>query len=518
MRVLDPEAFMDKVKAFTLLRRQNSQDHPKLISMSDLESPLKPVLFMDKCFSNLCKEKHNHEKSSQDCYLYYLEKCVGKEFYPTDFIMSDRNLMAGVPVLDHINSQLIFMDDSDIGGSWFTWLQNKVAPIPQHRQISMKSNQIVRSLRLGRSSNEEVELFKSNMDRIYGGEKRGSLVPFRVAMIKLADDKPSLVKCKGVECKIFCGSLPGVIYFGDHTFRYQIIIPWKPYNINKDTNEGNYTLDLNEPVDSCWYSLLNSLPFIPFLLKPEEIESVEWLFNDLVVSVDQNSKVLLGKYATLGMLLSLSGWDLPCSNLSVVNFVLTGGLLNRFWKAETGFGKWGMIPMSKANNLFLIGELYGMQNALTVLSAALLLHWFPSPVISYTISQLEPVQFSSWFHKFLADILSNCRFKGDLMQTYQDMKHVPGFTSTNVEFLETSAFCLDIVISMIPSWSNVTSGGPSSLGRILKHSVEVVQPIFLNKDCPRDLKWPIQPTQVENLSRLGLKSLPSCSQLTSCFY
>ena len=497
-----------KVKRFTTNRRSEfATDFPKLITMNDLEKPLKPVVLMEEPFTNLCSEKHNHEKSRQDCYQYFLQTCKENELSSSDFVYTSQNLVAGVPVADHLKVILQYTRLSKIGGSWFSWIGSTIESVLLHRQVSNKSCQIVRTIRLGLSSKEEVLRFKKNMEKMVA-KKTNKMIPFRVTMIQTGAGQTSTVKHGAILKELYDGPQPAVICFGDYYYRYQIIIPWKASFIKKTTNEGIYSLDLKDTVDMVWYDLLESLPFIPFILDPNELVGVTNFFNR-ILNTKESKQIHLNNYVTLGMLLTLSEWDLPSSNLSTVNFMLTGGLLNRLWTVSSGFGKWGVNPMLRGQDLFLIGEIYGLQNALTTLSTCLLLHWFPSPVIAYTSSLLQPTEFIHWFNSFIMETLSKLTFKPELQNYYSKFGHVPALSPITVESTEQSPIISVAELRhMMPTWSNITSGGPASLGRILYHTVEVIQPILRRQNLPTSLKWSIQETLVENVSRWGLKRIP----------
>jgi len=497
-----------KVKLFRIYRRWEFEtDFPKLVTMNDLEKPLTPVVLMEESFTNLCSEKHNHEKSRQDCYQYFLQTCKENELSPSDFVYTTQNLVAGAPVADHLKIILQYTQLSKIGGSWFSWVGSSIESVLLHRQVSNKSCQIVRTIRLGLSSREEVLRFKTNVEKMVV-KKTNKMIPFRVTMIQTGAGQTSTVKHGAILKELDSGPQPAVICFGDYYYRYQIIIPWKASFIKKTTNEGIYSLDLKDTVDMVWYDLLESLPFTPFILDPNELMGVAKFFNK-ILNTKESKQIHLNNYVTLGMLLTLSGWDLPSSNLSTVNFMLTGGLLNRLWTVSSGFGKWGVNPMLRGQDLFLIGEIYGLQNALTTLSTCLLLHWFPSPVIAYTSSLLQPTDFIHWFNSFIMKTLSKLTFKPELQNYYTKFGHVPALSPVTVESTETSPIISVAELSkMMPTWSNITSGGPASLGRILYHTVEVLQPILRRQNLPTSLKWTIQETLVENVSRWGLKKIP----------
>ena len=124
MSEIDPDDFPDNVKLFTLERREKhfKSDFPKLITMEDLNEPLKPLVFLNERFDNLCLEKHDHLRSSEDCYLFFLESCQNQEFSPCSQILSKDNLMASVPIIDHLTTVLGYTElECIIGGSWYCW-------------------------------------------------------------------------------------------------------------------------------------------------------------------------------------------------------------------------------------------------------------------------------------------------------------------------------------------------------------------------------------------------------------
>ena len=65
--------------------------------------------------------------------------------------------------------------------------------------------------------------------------------------------------------------LPGIIAFGNYGTRYQIVIPLKPYIINRLTNRGDFTLDLQDANANEWIHLINSISFAPFVLVQQDL-------------------------------------------------------------------------------------------------------------------------------------------------------------------------------------------------------------------------------------------------------
>ena len=156
-------------------------------------------------------------------------------------------------------------------------------------------------------------------------------VPVRVGLVQPDNDQQLTISCRSSTKQVAC-PLPGIIAFGTHTSKFQIFVPWKPHSINRENNKGCYTLEFKEPLPEYWNNLFQHFSFIPFILNPEEIKAVQMLFSPEIMPSVKPFENVFTTYGTLPMLLSLSGWEIPCSGISTVKYILYVGLHCTPWR------------------------------------------------------------------------------------------------------------------------------------------------------------------------------------------
>ena len=504
---MDPPETEERIRRFVLNRRtqMHATTFKHLVNSSDI-GHLPPLAFSQSSHETLCKEKHDHNASQEDCYLSILQNNVNNHsMAPSNPLFSEENLVARTPIIDHICQILESTEEAGTGGSWKPYSEIPDAHI---RQVSLGMHQRKVTIKLG-ASKDEIMSFQKTMKSYF--EEKG-LTKHCIALVVglvTPDHGKKLVIQTSVTTSTEA-QLPGIIAFSYFGRRFEIVIPWKRCK----TSEGSHILQLNDNGGNAWAQLLNSLPFTPFVSMAKDITAIETLFS-LCAPLHCQIKPQIQNYVTLSIVLSLAGWDLPTSDPSTVLYLCYGGLFPRPVAAINGFGKWGCWPLTKAQDHFIIAELFGLNQIWRCLGTSLLLHLFPSPLVNYTSSLMEPQQFKNWVGRFLNHILTTTRFKDEIIPVNLH-EATPGFTRYNVKQCGHPKISISDILKMTPPWSHVTSGGPTSIGQVLKHSVETLLPIFTSKGIGKDLTWKVQPNQVQNISRLGLGSLPSIDPSSPC--
>ena len=504
---MDPPEAEENIRSFVLHRRtqMHTTIYRHLVNSSDIDH-LPPLAFSQSSHETLCKEKHDHNASQEDCYLSILQDNVSNyDMAPTNPLFSEKNLVAETPIIDHICQILESTEESGTGASWKPFSE---IPDAHLRQVSLGMHQRKVTIKLG-ASEDEILRFQNTM-KSYFQEK--GLTKHCIALV-VGLVTPDHGKKLVIQTSISTSTeapLPGIIAFSYFGRRFEIVIPWKRCN----KSEGSHILQLNDGGGNAWAKMLNSLPFTPFVTVAKDITAIETLFS-LCAPLHGQIKLQIHNYVTLSLVLSLVGWDLPTSDPTTVLYLCYGGLFPRPVAAINGFGKWGCWPLTKAQDHFIIAELFGLNQIWKCLGTSLLLHFFPSPLVNYTSSLMDPQQFKKWVGRLLNSILTTTRFKDEIVPVHLH-EATPSFTRDNLKQCGHPKISIPDIMKLTPPWSHVTSGGPSSIGQILEHSVETLLPIFTKKGIGKDLAWKINPNQVQSISRLGLDSLPPTDPPSPC--
>ena len=413
--------------------------------------------------------------------------------------LSHSCLPGGVAVVDHVLALANSQNSALSGGSFLPFISGTLDLCTKYRQPSADLPW-VRTLIFSVSTDAEIVSFIrefNEMIAIAEAPASGFLpLPFYHFDVENVSSYPEcafkILPHSQEPVEIWSSNQPARIHFGNHTRRFDIVIPWTPQHLSSDLR-GAYILKVPSlRVSALWHSLFSKLRGVAIGIGlKSDVERVSKFLEHFFPS-DEFGPIQL-KTAELEVLLAFAGFNSTKTNISALNFFFTGGFIVKHWKVRCGFGQWGSVaPLPTARTLYLQSEAIGILNTTLVCLCCILLHWFVTPGIAAVLSRKTPVKFLGWFVRFWSCILSEFAVPtADQFSTSGDRRESPrqmlrNLTVTQSGFVPFSAVAL---AECFPSWRNVTGGGCPSDQLAFDHLLNTVWPLLASHRVPLHLRW-----------------------------
>ena len=398
--------------------------HPLLFSLDEV-APFPSSKEMSKMFGRICGQKHpgHSPHNPVTCFNFYASKCNPASYGPPiphtlEYPFSKSCLPGKAPILEHVKVLLCEQDSLEAGGTFLPCLDKTLARCSMQRQVSRDTSPKVTTLVFGRSTAEEVQQFIATFNAKIAASEAPPVGFLPNALYSL--DVESVSTTPGAPFRITTGgdranprlvhskqSMPARIHLGFHDERFDIVIPWTHSPISRTYN-AEYSLDLPAgPLPDYWHSLLSKLRgFGIGIGLPEDVMALTGFISAHYTFYSAKGPIQL-KTLDLLVLLALAGYNGPKTCISVLNFVFTGGVVQKDWRIRCGLGRWSSTdPLPSALSLYLQSEAIGILNTAHVTLASILLHWFVTPRIAAVVSKKEPAKFLSWYWRFMVAILN----------------------------------------------------------------------------------------------------------------
>ena len=463
---------------------------------------------LSKIFDKLCGSDHrNHSRRRPDqCFMSYARRSDPSNYGPSvtpggDRVFCSSTLPGGAPVLDHLKGLLDHQDQVKSGGSFYPFVEDTVRMCSNHRQVTDRVRPIVQTLIFGVSSATEVANFLSAFNQ----EVEACLTPPKgqlpmqfysldVENVSGTATCPLKVVTPGgdvADCS--SRSLPARVHLGFYDRRFDVVIPWVHTAINPDTYTGDHRLLLPDgPLPDYWHDLFAKLKgFGIGIGLVDDLKSLATFISSYYTFVTKRGPV---KFRTvdLQVLLALAGYNTPKTCLAVLNFIFTGGVVQKQWRIRCGMGLWGTTaPLPPHLDLYLQSEAHAALNTAILCCLTILVHWFVTPGIAVVVSRKTPVKFLGWFERFLTSVLDGARLLGNPFQEAGDRARQPRALISDIQYSHgrTPPFDPGMLALCIPSWRNVTGGGCFSDQLAFDHLIGTVRLMVGSDGAPRHLRW-----------------------------
>ena len=510
----------------------SSQPHPLLSVFSEV-SPFPSSRVINQNFMRICSQRHPGHSfvNPVSCFNFYAGKSNPRGYGPpipnTSSYVFDRTCLPGkAPILEHVKVMLCSQDSLVSGGTFLPFIEKTLTRCSSQRQVSIDSVPQVTTLVFGSSTEQEVK----NFIRAFNAKINSSEFP-PVGFI------PNTLYSLDVECvstpsnvpfKIFMegdletprhvlphGPLPARVHLGFHDERFDIIFPWTHTSLSP-TYQGDFSLVVpSTPLPDYWHGMFSKLHGYGIGVGLEEdLVRLGRFIGDCYRFCTASGPIKM-KTVDLLVLLALSGYNSPKTCISVLNFMFTGGIVQKSWKIRCGLGIWATTDrLPDALSLYLQSEVIGVLNTAHVALSVLLLHWFVTPGIAAVVSRKTPVKFLAWFWRFISTVLSDAslpdynEFGGGI-----DRALNPSALVAEIFYPMTSSpiFSGEEIARCIPPWRNVTGGGCPCDQLAIDHIAATIWPMLRKAEVKRHLRWE---SQVEIFG--GFLTGVPCPSATPC--
>lgn len=460
-------------------------------------------------FDTLCGGDHRyHRRSSPDqCFMSYARRSDPSSYGPPatqggEYPFSKSTLPGGAPILEHVRAVLSNQDPLTSGGTFKPFVKHTVQKCAEHRQVSDKSRPVVTTLIFGVSSLAEVQSFLEAFNQTVEanvnpppGHLPSPFYSLDIEHVSGSVECPlKIVSAGGVVTEYRARiSLPARVHLGFYDRRFDIVFPWVHSAIS-DTYTGDYRLHLPAgPLHCLWHDLFAKLSGRGMGIGLDEDLVALNTFLASCYSFHHRTGPVKIRTVDLLVLLALSGYNTPKTCLSVLNFMFTGGVVQKAWKIRCGMGLWSMTtPLPPHLDLYLQSEAHATLNVANITSLTILIHWFVTPGIAGIVSRKTPVRFLAWFSRFLTAVLDGATFPGgNPFQGSCDRERHPRRLIKEIQYApgHTPPFEPQMLALCIPPWRNVTGGGCDTDQRAFDHLICTVRVMLRADGVPSHYKW-----------------------------
>ncbi len=482
--------------------------HPLLMLSGDVKA-FPSSRHINKMFDSLCGGPHrNHSRRSPDqCYMSYAQKCDPSAYGPPatasdDYPFSKATLPGKAPIVEHVRGVLRSQEPLECGGNFKPFIKHTLEKICDHRQVCDKTRPVVTTLIFGVSSVTEVQSFIDTFNQMEEanacpppGHLPSPFYSLDVEHVSGTVECPLKIVSAGGETREFRSrtSLPARVHLGFYDRRFDIVFPWVHSTIT-DVYTGDYRLHVPAgPLPSLWHDLFAKLSGRGIGIGLTEDLSALNAFLTFCYSFEGRTGPVKVRTVDLLVLLALSGYNTPKTCLSVLNYVFTGGVVQKAWKIRCGMGLWATTaPLPAHLDLYLQSEVHATLNVANVACLTILIHWFVTPGIAGVVSRKTPVRFLAWFSRFFMAVLDGASFPdGNPFQGDCDRERRPRRLIESIQYAAgyTPPVEPGMLALCIPPWRNVTGGGCISDQQAFDHLICKVRAMLRADGVPLHYQW-----------------------------
>jgi len=488
-----------------------SKIHPLLMTKDEV-APFPSATSIKDTLDFLCKGNHRYCNglAPEGCFMYYAEKSDPSGYGPSmtrsfvSYPFDKSTLPGNAPILEHIRVMLADQAPFVSGGTFEPFVKETIKMCASHRQVSNTTQANVRTIIFGVSTDSEVTDFIDAFNQKVlacakppEGHLPSSFYSLDIESATTPPDVPFRIftQSGGESCKKVYSRdpLPARIHLGFYDDRFDIVFPWT-YTTMSDSFKADYKLLLPDtPLSDVWHDLFSKLSGYGIGIGLDRDISILNFLLSSCYSFESRSGPVQIKTVDLLVLLALAGYNSPKTCLSVLNYIFTGGIIQKNWRIRCGFGDWATTqPLKPALNLYLQSEAYAALNAANIASVAILIHWFVTPGIAAVISRKTPVKFLAWFSRFIVATLEGAKLpKQSEFNNGADRVHNPQRLVAEIQYESghTPLLPPTMIAQCIPPWRNVTGGGCASDQLAFDHWTKTLWPMLRSDKVPRHLRW-----------------------------
>lgn len=484
--------------------------HPLLSSFEDV-SPFESSRQMSAMFNGICGGRHpgHGRHNPAACYAAYAARSDPKDYGPSisstaDFPFDRKCLPGNAPVLEHLFVVFFGQGGIEAKGTFLPFIEETLEICSKNRQVSMRTKPRVKTLVFGRSSEAEVKDFLESFNAKIAtlespsqGFIPNSLYSLDVESVSTPNGTPFKVFTgeddSNVKLVRLSGSMPARVHLGFHRRRYDIVFPWE-YTAMTPQYTADYFLRISaNPLPSYWHSLFAKLHGLGIGIGLRKDLEQLTAFISTCYQFENVSSPIEIKTVDLLVLLALCGYNCPKTCISVINFVFTGGVIQKGWQIRCGLGLWSTTnELRHELSLYLQSEAIGVLNTAYIALATCLVHWFVTPTIASVVSRKTPDKFLAWFWRFMSTVLRGAEFTGmNEFNNGVDRVFSPKSLIMNIKYSEDCppVFPVEALARCIPPWRNVTGGGCCSDQQALDHLILAFCPMLSSPGVKDHLRW-----------------------------
>lgn len=488
------------------VRKQDQENalmcHP-LLSLPENCQPFPSLDQFENTSQELCGGNHtDHDlKDSAICYLYYQGKASKSSYGPpiprlNTYPISMKCLEGEVPILDHIFALFRAQSSKMGGGSFHPFIEKTLSICHKNRQVGSSTAPIVNSIIFGKSSKLEVDSFLKSFNDTQTRHAKNQFghLPhqfYSLDIQHLVTSTPPIILSGKEKIPLISSSTPARLSLGFWNERWDIIFPFKSSCMDPNTYEAEYTLKLDKIYPDYWIIMFQKLQGLAIGVNIlQEINTLDPLIS-CYRFYNRQSCVKI-KTADLNALLCMAGWNDPNTSHYVLSFAFTGGIIQMQKPVQAGFGNWSQCSaLPHHTSSYLQARHISNMNAAVISSITWLLHWFATPGIAALCSRKDPMKFLSWFSRFQVSLLGGAHFKN--MNTFNwsnDRECAPYDMIAMIQYDEGNpVFSAKALSECVPSFRNVTGGGPSSDQEVIDFLIIQIRFKLQGESIPQHLRW-----------------------------